>query len=73
MSAPRWCQRCAAYRCRDHECERPVPIRPAAEQVPVVRNNVVPAPPAASSPAYVVGWRDGYQAALRDVAERRAA
>lgn len=35
------------------------------------RANVMPVPAVASDPRYISGWRHGYDAAMRDVFERR--
>lgn len=49
---------------RDPDCVLASPIPPE-------RASVDPASGWASHPAYLVGWRDGHAAAMRDVYERR--
>jgi hypothetical protein len=69
MSAPSWCQPCGGYRPRAHDCERrstpAVVVDYAALNVPVPRE--------ATDPKFIAGWQAGYEAAMRDHAERRAA
>jgi hypothetical protein len=75
MSGPNFCDPCGHYHSRDWlGCIRFLPPPPPpAVQVPIVRDNVVPAPPVSGSPAYVAGWNAGWAAAMADKRTGRTA
>ena len=74
MSAPHWCDPCAGYRPRGHDCARRRSAVPGGQETDWAQAQAAAARVAAvTSDDYRQGWAEGYYSALRDQAERQAA